>query len=460
MLLTIARKEILANLLSFRFVVSFLLCMVLIPVSVYVLREDYKQELSNYNSRIMTFQEQLRTVGSIDKPFCDKGPAVLSVMFRKGGANRRLEGRMESPASGKFRFRTDTSDPIATLLPLFDMGTIMGVILSLMAILFGYDALVSEREGGTLKLMLSNSVSRSQVLMGKWIGGYISLLLPLAIPVIVSLLIVLIDPMVDLHGSDWFALGLIFLGAMIYISTFFGLAYFISALSRSFAASALISLCVWLFIVLVVPNISIYTASKLLPMPSMREVQRKQHQIDQERWRKTRGAMTEFMSKEHSKEEEAQFLEGALADDGFFAVNIWDAFREGRKVEAPFEQQASKQVNLAQQISMISPYICFIYLANTLSGTGVEAERHLTREGDVYLNEWGQYLIEKLRQNPRSLVGINRKMELHDMPMFEYVEQSVSERLSVSLKYFLLLAIFNVVFFMAAYLAFLRSGVR
>ena len=166
------------------------------------------------------------------------------------------------------------------------------------------------------------------------------------------------------------------------------------------------------------------------------------------------------MSKEHSKEEEAQFLEGALADDGFFAVNIWDAFREGRKVEAPFERQANKQVNLAQQISMISPYTCFTYLANTLSGTGVEAERHLTQEGDVYLNEWGQYLIEKLRQNPRSLVGVNRKMELHDMPMFEYVEQSVSERLLVSLKYFLLLAIFNVVFFMAAYLAFLRSGVR
>jgi hypothetical protein len=46
------------------------------------------------------------------------------------------------------------------------------------------------------------------------------------------------------------------------------------------------------------------------------------------------------------------------------------------------------------------------------------------------------------------------------MPRFRYVEQSVSERFSASLKYFLLLVMFNVVFFMAAYVAFLRSGVR
>ena len=44
MLLTIIKKELLANLLSFRFAVSLLLCMILMTVSAYVLKDDYKQD--------------------------------------------------------------------------------------------------------------------------------------------------------------------------------------------------------------------------------------------------------------------------------------------------------------------------------------------------------------------------------------------------------------------------------
>jgi len=67
MLMTIAKKEILANLLSFRFAVSLVLCMVLIPVSAYVLKNDYKQELSNYFDRVAAYEERLRTVSSVNQ---------------------------------------------------------------------------------------------------------------------------------------------------------------------------------------------------------------------------------------------------------------------------------------------------------------------------------------------------------------------------------------------------------
>jgi ABC-type transport system involved in multi-copper enzyme maturation permease subunit len=458
MLLTIIKKEILANLLSFRFAVSLLLCMILIPMSAYVLKDDYKQELSDYNGRVMAYEEHLRTVKSINNvsPMYDRAPAVLSVMFKRGAANRIIE----IVGSSRAHFRTDTSDPISTLLPVFDMGAIMGVILSLMAILFGYDALVSEKEGGTLKLILSNSVSRSQVLLGKWIGGYVTLLLPLAISAIVSLLIVLIDPVVDLHGSDWLALGLILLGAMIYISIFFAFAYLISAISRSFAASALTSLCVWLFIVLIVPNVSIYAADKLRSMPSIQEVHRKEREMQRERDRKAEKLITEFMSKGPTKEEEAEFFQEALADDGFLVVDIRNQIAEERKLEDSFERKANMQINLARQISAISPYACFAYLANTLSGTGVEAEQSLAQKTGRYFAEWIDYILEKHQRNTRSIIDINKKTDVSDMPRFRYVELSVSERLSASLSYFLLLVMFNVVFFMAAYVTFLRSGVR
>ena len=458
MLMTIAKKEILANLLSFRFAVSLVLCMVLIPVSAYVLKNDYKQELSNYFDRVAAYEERLRTVSSVNQtgPLYDRAPAVLSVLFKRSSANRLIED-----TNIGIRFTTDISDPIPSLLPLFDMGAILGVILSLLAILFGYDALVSEREGGTLKLMLSNGISRSQVLLGKWIGGYISLILPLAISTIVGLLIVAIDPMVNLRGSDWLALGLIFLGAIIYISIFFALAYFISAVSRSFAASALTSLCVWLFIVLIVPNASIYIAGKLRPMPSIKEAEHEMQQANDRLNREEGKRIGEFLSNQHTKEEEERFFkEEVLAENGIFDVILRGVIAESKRIGTDFEQKASSQVSLAQQISAISPYACFTYLASALSDTGVEAEQDLSQAGQRFSPEFIKYLIDKIRQNASSFAEINKKMDISDMPRFKYVEQSVSERFSASLIYFLLLVIFNVVFLMAAYVAFLRSGVR
>ncbi len=456
MLLTIIKKELLANLLSFRFAVSLLLCVVLITVSAYVLKNDYKQALSDYNGQVAAYDEYLRTVSSVNNlnPMVQRAPAILSVMFKRGTANRMIKDDLAGA-----NFQTDTSDPMSTLVPLFDMGAIMGVILSLLAILFGYDALVSEKEGGTLKLMLSNGVSRSQVLLGKWIGGYVSLILPLAISAIIGLLIVLVDPMVALHGGDWLALGLIFLGALIYISIFFGFAYFISAMSRSFAASALTSLCVWLLVVLVVPNVSIYIAGKVRPMPSIQEVQRKGQQLNRERNQKAVRIINEFMSKGPTKEEQEQFFAESSAPDGFIMVDIRKEFTERLRMQDAFDQKANQQVDLAKQVSAISPYACFTYLANTLSGTGVEAERDQSQKTGRHINELGEYILGKLTQM-RSLSDVDKKMDISDIPKFSYTEQSVSERLSASLNYFLLLAIFNVVFFMAAYVAFLRSGVR
>lgn len=457
MLLTIVRKELLANLLSFKFAVSLALCVILMTVSAYVLKTDYKQELSDYRGRVMIYEETLRKVSNLNQasPMIRKAPAPLSVMFKRGATNRVIRDLW-----GGISFEADTSDPIPILVPLFDMGAIMGVILSLLAILFGYDALVSEKEGGTMKLMLSNSVSRSQVLLGKWIGGYISLLLPLAISAVISLLIVIMDPMVVFHGGDWLALALIFLGAMLYLSIFFAIAYFISAISRSFGASALISLCAWLFIVLILPNVSMYIAGKIQPMPSVLEVQRTEDRLDRERNQKTVKIINEFMSKGPSEEEQERFFTEAFSEDGFIIIDLRNQYEEIRKAHISFEQRANQQIDLARQISAISPYANFTYLANTLSGTGVDAERDMSREAVRHFSEWSDYIMEKFIGNVTSPSDINKEMDISDMPRFKYVEQDLSERLSNSLNYYLLLAIFNVVFFMAAYVAFLRISMR
>jgi len=69
------------------------------------------------------------------------------------------------------------SNPVFSIFGALDLTFIVKIILSLFAILFTYDAIVGEKEKGTLKLTLSNNVPRDRLILGKVIGGFISLLI-------------------------------------------------------------------------------------------------------------------------------------------------------------------------------------------------------------------------------------------------------------------------------------------
>ena len=80
-----------------------------------------------------------------------------------------------------------TSEDKLSKNPLFqvfqspDFAYVVRIIVSLLALLFVFDAVCGEKERGSLKLLLSNSVPRDTILIGKWIGGYISVAAPFAI---------------------------------------------------------------------------------------------------------------------------------------------------------------------------------------------------------------------------------------------------------------------------------------
>ena len=63
----------------------------------------------------------------------------------------------------------------------------IGVLMSFFAILFTFDAIAEERARGTLSLMMSNTVSRGQVLLGKYLGAFLTLMVPLTIGILMNL---------------------------------------------------------------------------------------------------------------------------------------------------------------------------------------------------------------------------------------------------------------------------------
>ena len=68
--------------------------------------------------------------------------------------------------------------PFPILLGYLDFLFLVGTVFSLLALLFTFDAVAGEREAGTLRITLANSLPRDLFLWSKLIGGYIVFVVP------------------------------------------------------------------------------------------------------------------------------------------------------------------------------------------------------------------------------------------------------------------------------------------
>ena len=163
-----------------------------------------------------------------------------------------------------------------------DWTFIIGLVMSFMAILFTYDAIAGERETGTLSLLMSNSVSRATVLLAKFIGAFLTLMLPLLIGILLNLMIVNASKLVSLDGSEWVRFGIIVVSSALYISIFLWLGLFISSQFSNSSSSLLVLLLIWVVSVVLIPNTMGVLASGFQRVPSRSEASRlKQAKLDE-----------------------------------------------------------------------------------------------------------------------------------------------------------------------------------
>ena len=67
--------------------------------------------------------------------------------------------------------KSEANNPLFNILTSIDIVLIFQGILSLLALLFAYDALAGEYEHGTLRLVLTHPVGRGAILFAKYIGA-------------------------------------------------------------------------------------------------------------------------------------------------------------------------------------------------------------------------------------------------------------------------------------------------
>ena len=181
--------------------------------------------------------------------------------------------------------RSKYANPLFALFPAPDLLYIVNIVGSLLALLFAFDAICGEQEEGTLKLVMAYSVPRHLVLLAKWIGGYLALILPFFASVFTALLFAQLTTSLSFAATDWSAfLGMIAVAAL-YMSVFYALSMWISALTHRSSTSLVLNFLIWVILVLLVPNTAPMAARAMSPVPSPGVIAGQRQAIQRSIWR-------------------------------------------------------------------------------------------------------------------------------------------------------------------------------
>jgi ABC-type transport system involved in multi-copper enzyme maturation permease subunit len=332
-----------------------------------------------------------------------------------------------------------------------DWAFIIGYILSLIALLFTFDAVSGEREHGTLRLMLANAIPRHTVLIGKFLGALVSVSIPFILAVLVNLLLISTANTVHLTAEAWGRLGIIFLLALLYTSLFLALGLLVSTRVQRSAVSLMILLLTWVTFVVFMPSTLASIASSFSPAVSFDEFWKRRNPIQENLWDKYKEGLRS------SKSDDGRLR----AKSEFYTKN---AEREERWHEEQLKYRTS-QVHRARAITSISPATLLQHLIEAFAGTGFERHLQFVENTQRYARQFREFIVDTDRGDPKSLHIIGVREGMSQKPVSSAGVPRFEDTLSLSKDFnaraieILLLALFVVVLLSGTYLAFVRAEI-
>ena len=470
MLGTIIRKEFMVHALSLRFAMALLLLVLLVSTSMFLMGKNYQAQVTAYSAgksanregiKQMTSSMEFHAMGST----ASMRPSPLSLFCI--GLSQEMSA---SVTNSSFRDTevggTRYANPLFILFNAPDLTYIINVVMSLMAILFTFDAISGEKERQTLKLMLSNSVPRDLLLIGKWIGGYVSLLLPFLVAFLVGLLLVSIVSEIKFSAPEMARIGVYLLVTCLYISVFFTMGLLISSSTHRSSTSLMIGLLVWVIVVLGVPNIAPIISKNMAPVPSAGQMVAEERQIRQEerkQYQKDRELLRSQMNQSSSSGRPSRGERNRWGElRSAMEKRIRDRYNTHKEI---YDNRLRMQAVLAMGMSRISPSACYLYSSSALMGTGIE---DFLRLRDYELKEYPEQfrnarklIEEEIRNNESSdpLTSDVVSGPLFDVdliPQFAPHEVPLKNSLRDSVLDLGLMGGYNALFFMIAFVKFLR----
>jgi len=469
MLRLIIDKELREIIGSTKFAVTFGVMSLLILLAFYVGGRNYQVSMREYEAAVAENIKQMEGLtdwSRVDnRIFLKPQPLTALVSGISNDIGRTVQIRTQwEPRSQDSRFN---EDPIYAVFRFIDLEFVFSIVLSLFAILFAYDAVNGEKERGTLRLAFANAIPKDKYILGKLIGSFLALAVPLLVPILMGcLLLPLLG--VSLETGAWIRLATVIAAGLMYLGVFLTLSVFVSSTTERSSSSFLLLLVIWIFAVLIVPRTAVFVAGRAVDVPSVDEVDFQKSTYLSQLWDEDMKQLDEFRRSNpgtpgESREDRRRRFRAFMTELADARTEKLDAFAQ-RLNEDRYNRDLSRQ-HLALGIARVSPASVFTLAATNLAGTSLDLKNRFDAAARSYRESYARFIKEKTGSSSSFWwMGAQNQnapdINPNELPVFEYKEVPVSDHVTSALPDLGLLLLFNLVFFTGAFVAFLRYDVR
>jgi ABC-type transport system involved in multi-copper enzyme maturation permease subunit len=457
----IIAKELREIIASAKFAITFLVCSLLIILAFYVGARSYQISRSQYEMAQSDNIRQMATATNwrnIDHHITLPPQPLANLVV---GISNDIGRNINMPETGSFDAQDSrfNDDPIYAVFHFLDLDFLFQIILSLFAILFVYNAINGEKEQGTLRLTFSNAIPRNTYILGKVTGSFLALIVPLLIPVLIGcLLLVLMG--IPMSVDEWTRLGLIILIGFLYLGAFATMSLFVSSITHRSSSSFLIMLVAWIVAVLIIPRTAVLLSGQAVDVISVDQVGYQRIMYENQDWDAQREKFAKYKVTGKDPNEAIpkliSFYEKINNDMEKRVMDFQKRLDEQRRNEEAHQQA------VAFGLARISPASAFSLAATTLAGTSLELKRHYMDEALRYQEVYARFINSKAGERKAVVMQMPKQKLINpqELPPFQYQSHSKMEMLQAAVPDIGVLAFFNIIFFVGAFVAFLRYDVR
>ena len=495
MLRTLIRQELLSHLMSARFFAAVIITLLLVVANAVVLLEDYERRLAKYNQQENAHREKAQEAKtySMLKLSVERPPNPLSLF--SAGLDKRLGTTFEI-YYGSVPMISDASarsldNAFLNLFSKIDLVLIFQVVLSLMALLFAYDAIAGDWENGTLRLVISHPVRRGTILFAKYIGAMVCLLIPVLMSLLMVLILLSATSSIQLDSEDFLRIGGIVLTTSIYLSVFYLIGLLISATTRRTATSLMLCMFLWVALVLVYPNWSRFT---ITPVGDTRAIHSSVNQQVEQIWEEVDREERVFLANSPLEGEPQKFNLDVQSDNSFssswrFSKRYGMDMKLGNLSEplVPHVQQyhaamgalylrSAEQIGLVrkqtldstslresirhERLMKLSPASLYTFTTSAWAGTGLEGMFDFVQAVQGYRRTVVDYFHDKDAFGSRQWFASDKgAVDWWDLPQFRFKQTGVWENATRALPGLLLLLLINLTLFTVTFLFFTKIEV-
>ncbi len=308
----------------------------------------------------------------------------------------------------------EIENPLNLQTGSLDVAFVVIFLLPIFILAMTYDLLSSEKERGTLAMILAHPISLRELLASKIVARaavVLSVIAGLGLLALLAVGTALDQPQTWLRFGGWLVVTLL------YGVFWFALAVLVNVYGSSSATNGTILAGAWLILVVIVPTLVSLLATTIYPAPSRMDLIVAAREAQTANEKSMQQTLDRFYA-DHLEivptgdERAMDFLTLSQANAASIEKALLPLYER-------FREQTSRQERLVQRFQFASPAIMMQLVLNEISGTSTGRYQDFLQQAYRFRGEWNAYFAERfLKREPL------RPADYDEFPQFRYKPES------------------------------------